>query len=76
VRSTGAIEAGDAVISVIAAANRDPSVFKRPDELRIFGATTAPSRRAGMGPDFLPRCGTRPMEALPCSRHSQTDTGP
>ncbi|MFT4289124.1 cytochrome P450 [Nocardioides sp.] len=57
------IEAGDTVIGVLAAANRDPGVFERPDELDIERSDGRAHVSLGLGPHFCLGAGLARMEA-------------
>lgn len=59
----GKVEAGDTMIGVIAAANRDPSVFERPDELDLRREDSRQHIALGMGPHFCLGAGLARMEA-------------
>ncbi|MFF7194985.1 cytochrome P450 [Streptomyces sp. NPDC008079] len=58
-----AVEAGDTVIGVLAAANRDPAVFARPDELDIARSDSRAHVSLGLGPHFCLGAGLARMEA-------------
>lgn len=58
-----AIDAGDTVIGVLAAANRDPAVFERPDELDIGRPDSRAHVALGLGPHFCLGAGLARMEA-------------
>jgi len=65
------IRAGEAVIPLIATANRDPGAFPDPDRFDITRTSPAPHLGFGHGPHYcplLPRCPTR--QARTPSRHS------
>lgn len=57
------IEAGDTVIGVLAAANRDPAVFERADELDIERSDSRAHVSLGLGPHFCLGAGLARMEA-------------
>jgi cytochrome P450 len=57
------IEPGDVVVGVMAAANRDPAVFERPDELDILRPDSRHHVSLGMGPHFCLGAGLARMEA-------------
>lgn len=57
------IPRGEAVIGVSAAANRDPSVFDRPDELDIQREDAKHHISLGLGPHFCLGAGLARMEA-------------
>jgi cytochrome P450 len=57
------IDAGDTVIGVLAAANRDPEVFDRPDDLDIGRSDTRAHVSLGLGPHFCLGAGLARMEA-------------
>jgi cytochrome P450 len=57
------IEVGDVVVGVMAAANRDPAVFARPDELDILRPDSRSHVSLGMGPHFCLGAGLARMEA-------------
>ena len=47
-----ALTTGERVIAALAAANRDPSVYDRPDEFRLDRPNPAPHLSFGIGPHF------------------------
>jgi cytochrome P450 len=57
------IHEGDVVVCAIAAANRDPSVFTRPDELDLRRDDSRHHVALGMGPHFCLGAGLARMEA-------------
>ncbi|MEW2521674.1 cytochrome P450 [Actinacidiphila alni] len=57
------VEAGDTVIGVLAAANRDPEVFERADELDIARTDSRAHVSLGLGPHFCLGAGLARMEA-------------
>jgi cytochrome P450 len=57
------IEPGDVVVGVMAAANRDPAVFDRPNELDILRPDSRSHVSLGMGPHFCLGAGLARMEA-------------
>ena len=57
------IEAGDTVIGVLAAANRDPGVFADPDRLDIERTDSRQHVSLGLGPHFCLGAGLARMEA-------------
>jgi hypothetical protein len=62
-RSGVLIEPGDVVVGVMAAANRDPAVFERPDEFDILRPDSRNHVSLGMGPHFCLGAGLARMEA-------------
>jgi cytochrome P450 len=62
-RSGVLIEPGDVVVGVMAAANRDPAVFERPDEFDILRPDSRSHVSLGMGPHFCLGAGLARMEA-------------
>lgn len=58
------IEPGDVVVGVMAAANRDPAIFERPDELDILRPDSRGHVSLGMGPHFCLGAGLARMEAV------------
>lgn len=58
-----AIEQGETVIGVIAAANRDPEVFEHPDTLDILRSDARNHIGLGIGPHFCLGAGLARMEA-------------
>jgi cytochrome P450 len=57
------INAGDTVIGVLAAANRDPDVFDRPNSLDITRTDSRQHVSLGLGPHFCLGAGLARMEA-------------
>jgi cytochrome P450 len=57
------ISAGDTIIGVLAAANRDPDVFAEPDRLDIERADSRQHVSLGLGPHFCLGAGLARMEA-------------
>jgi hypothetical protein len=62
-RSGVLIEPGDVVVGVMAAANRDPAAFERPDEFDILRPDSRNHVSLGMGPHFCLGAGLARMEA-------------
>ncbi|BCB82833.1 cytochrome P450 [Phytohabitans suffuscus] len=58
------IEAGDTVIGVLAAANRDPEVFAEPDRLDVTRPDSRFHVSLGLGPHFCLGAGLARMEAV------------
>jgi cytochrome P450 len=58
------IQPGDVVIGVLAAANRDPEVFERPDALEITRSDSRHHVSLGLGPHFCLGAGLARMEAM------------
>ncbi len=56
------IQAGETIMPVMAAANRDPSVFDRPDELDLLRADSGDHLALGVGPHFCLGAGVARME--------------
>jgi cytochrome P450 len=57
------VQTGDTVIGVLAAANRDPAVFDRPDELDLLRADVGEHLGFGLGPHFCLGASLARMEA-------------
>jgi len=62
------IEPGDVVVGIMAAANRDPEVFERPDELDLRREDSRYHVALGMGPHFCLGAGLARMEATALMR--------
>jgi cytochrome P450 len=58
------ISAGDTVIGVLAAANRDPDVFVEPDRLDLARSDSRSHVSLGLGPHFCLGAGLARMEAI------------
>jgi hypothetical protein len=62
------IEPGDVVVGIMAAANRDPEVFERPDELDVRREDSRHHVSLGMGPHFCLGAGLARMEGVALMR--------